>query len=100
MARLLQINDLRVIFNTDSGVVKAVDGVSYGVDLGETLAIVGESGCGKSVSALSVMGLLPKPAGKILGGEVLFNGTNLLPFRTMRCGESGAGRSRWSSRNR
>ena len=80
MARLLQINDLRVIFNTDSGVVKAVDGVSYGVDLGETLAIVGESGCGKSVSALSVMGLLPKPAGKILGGEVLFNGTDLLPL--------------------
>ena len=78
MARLLEINDLRVIFTTDSGIVKAVDGVSYGVDLGETLALVGESGCGKSVSALSIMGLLPKPAGKVLGGQVLFNGRNLL----------------------
>jgi oligopeptide/dipeptide ABC transporter ATP-binding protein len=58
--------------------VQAVDGVSYSVNLGETLAIVGESGCGKSVSALSVMGLLPHPAGKVLGGEILFDGTNLL----------------------
>ena len=58
MARLLEVDDLHVQFTTDSGIVKAVDGVSYGVDLGETLAIVGESGCGKSVSALSIMGLL------------------------------------------
>ena len=80
MPRLLELNDLRVEFSTDSGTVKAVDGVSYGVDLGETLAIVGESGCGKSVSALSIMGLLPKPAGKILGGQVLFNGADLLTY--------------------
>ena len=77
MARLLEVDDLRVEFTTDSGIVKAVDGVSYGVDLGETLAIVGESGCGKSVSALSIMGLLPS-AGRVRGGRVLFNGDNLL----------------------
>ena len=80
MPRLLELNDLHVEFSTDSGTVKAVDGVSYGVDLGETLAIVGESGCGKSVSALSIMGLLPKPAGKVLGGQVLFNGADLLTY--------------------
>jgi oligopeptide/dipeptide ABC transporter ATP-binding protein len=78
MNRLLEINDLRVEFSTDAGMVRAVDGVSYGVDRGETLAIVGESGCGKSVSALSIMGLLPKPAARIQGGEILFNGTDLL----------------------
>ena len=78
MAPLLEIKDLHVAFTTDAGTVQAVDGVSYSVDLGETLAIVGESGCGKSVSALSVMGLLPHPAGKVLGGEILFDGTNLL----------------------
>ncbi len=78
MAPLLEIKDLHVGFTTDAGTVKAVDGVSYSVDLGETLAIVGESGCGKSVGALSVMGLLPHPAGKVLGGEILFGGTNLL----------------------
>ena len=80
MPRLLELNDLHVEFSTDSGTVKAVDGVSYSVDLGETLAIVGESGCGKSVSALSIMGLLPKPAGKVLGGQVLFNGADLLTY--------------------
>ena len=77
MARLLETEDLRVEFKTDSGIVRAVDGVSYGVDLGETLAIVGESGCGKSVSALSIMGLLPS-AGRVRNGRVLFNGADLL----------------------
>src|SRR5439155_17508687 len=76
--RLLQIEDLRTWFYTDAGIVKAVDGVSYGVDLGETLALVGESGCGKSVSALSVMRLVAQPPGKIVGGQVLFNGRDLL----------------------
>ena len=77
MARLLETDDLHVEFKTDSGIVRAVDGVSYGVDLGETLAIVGESGCGKSVSALSIMGLLPS-AGRVRKGRVLFNGADLL----------------------
>lgn len=77
MARLLEVHDLHVEFTTDSGIVRAVDGVSYGVDQGETLAIVGESGCGKSVSALSIMGLLPS-AGRVCNGRILFNGTDLL----------------------
>jgi len=58
-------------------VVKAVDGVSFHIDVGEILGIVGESGCGKSVTALSVMGLVPSPPGKVLDGEIIFNGTNL-----------------------
>ena len=78
MNHLLEIKDLRVEFSTDAGTVRAVDGVSYNVDRGETLAIVGESGCGKSVSALSIMGLLPKPAARIQGGEILFNDIDLL----------------------
>ncbi|HLB11744.1 MAG TPA: ABC transporter ATP-binding protein, partial [Dehalococcoidia bacterium] len=65
-------------FFTAEGVVKAVDGVTYDLDEGETLALVGESGCGKSVSALSLMRLIPNPPGKIMGGEVIFEGENLL----------------------
>ncbi len=75
---LLQVNNLKTYFKTQDGVVKAVDGVSYYVHRGETLGIVGESGCGKSVSALSVMRLIPQPPGEIVGGEVVFDGENLL----------------------
>ena len=64
MNHLLEIKDLRVEFSTDAGTVRAVDGVSYNVDRGETLAIVGESGCGKSVSALSIMRLVATPPGR------------------------------------
>ena len=78
MTSLLDIQDLRTYFETESGLVKAVDGVSYSVEAGETLAIVGESGCGKSVTALSVMRLVPTPPGRIVGGKVLFKGRNLL----------------------
>jgi peptide/nickel transport system ATP-binding protein len=78
LASLLEIKDLQTWFYTDAGIVKAVDGVSYGVELGETLALVGESGCGKSVSALSVMRLIAQPPGKIIGGQVLFEGRDLL----------------------
>lgn len=78
MGRLLEIKNLQTHFYTQGKVIKAVDGVSYDIDEGETLAIVGESGCGKSVTALSVMGLVPWPPGKIVGGEVLFQGKNIL----------------------
>src|SRR3954463_5460900 len=74
----LEIDDLRVHFVTSRGIVKAVDGVSYTVNPGEIVAVVGESGCGKSVTALSVMRLLAKPAGQIVGGRILFDGRDLL----------------------
>lgn len=73
---LLEINGLRTHFNTRDGVVKAVDGVDLHVDRGEVLGIVGESGCGKSVMSLSIMGLVPHP-GEVVAGEILFNGTNI-----------------------
>jgi oligopeptide transport system ATP-binding protein len=75
---LLEVNGLKTQFFTQDGVVKAVNGVSFHVGEGETLGIVGESGCGKSVSVLSVMRLIPQPPGKIVGGEVLFEGRDLL----------------------
>ena len=78
MARLLEVRDLRTHFFTEDGVVKAVDGISYNLDEGEILGIVGESGCGKSVSALSIMRLIANPPGRTVGGEVLFEGEDLL----------------------
>lgn len=78
MKDLLQVKELRTYFFTDSGVVKAVDGISYSVKRGETFGLVGESGCGKSVSALSILRLIPSPPGKIVSGEILFEGKDLL----------------------
>ena len=78
MATLLQIRNLATHFYTDRGVLKAVDGINYDINEGETLGIVGESGCGKSVSALSIMRLIPDPPGKIVDGEVIFEGNDLL----------------------
>jgi oligopeptide transport system ATP-binding protein len=75
---LLEVKNLATQFNTESGIVKAVDGVSYAINEGETLALVGESGCGKSVSALSIMRLIPNPPGKITSGQILFEGEDLL----------------------
>jgi oligopeptide/dipeptide ABC transporter ATP-binding protein len=75
---VLSINDLRVEFATDDGVVRAVDGVTYDIYPGETLGIVGESGSGKSVTVLSVLGLIPEPPGRITGGEAIFKGRDLL----------------------
>jgi oligopeptide transport system ATP-binding protein len=75
---LLEVTELITNFSTHEGVVKAVDGVSFHVAEGETLGIVGESGCGKSVTMLSVMRLIPQPPGKIVGGQVLFQGVDLL----------------------
>ena len=86
MAVLLDIKDLRTHFFTEDGVVKAVDGVTYDLQEGETLALVGESGCGKSVSALSILKLIPNPPGRIVGGSVEFEGEDLinLPEDQMR----------------
>src|SRR5947207_2321579 len=78
MAVLLDVRDLHTQFSTSGGVVRAVDGVSWDVQEGETVALVGESGCGKSVSALSVMRLVAAPAGRIVGGQILFKGRDLL----------------------
>ena len=78
MANLLEVKNLKTYFFMDDGVSKAVDDVSFEVEEGHTMGIVGESGCGKSVSCLSVMRLIQDPPGKIVGGEVLFKGQNLL----------------------
>ena len=78
MEHLLDVKDLTTRFHTDDGVVYAVSGVSYTLDEGETLGVVGESGCGKSVHALSIMRLIPMPPGKIEKGEVIFRGRDLL----------------------
>jgi len=75
---LLEIDDLKVGFDTEAGLVRAVDGVSCSIDQGRTLGLVGESGCGKSVTATSILRLVPQPPGRILGGEIRFGGVDLL----------------------
>src|SRR5271168_3181308 len=82
---LLEVEDLQVHFRTPEGVNRAVDGVSFHVNEGETLAVVGESGCGKSVTAMSILRLIPEPPGKI-AGAIRFQGTDLLKLseRAMR----------------
>ena len=75
---LLEVNDLTTHFFTQDGVVKAVDGISYNVHEGEVVGIVGESGCGKSVGAMSVMKIIPNPPGRIVDGSVTFEGENLV----------------------
>ena len=76
--RLLEVNNLQTYFYTSSGVVKAVDGVSFSLKKGQTLGIVGESGSGKSVTASSIVRLVPSPPGKIAGGEIIFDGKDIL----------------------
>jgi peptide/nickel transport system ATP-binding protein len=75
---ILEIQDLKTHFFSRDGVAKAVDGVSYSIHRGETLGVVGESGCGKSVTALSILRLVPDPPGRIVGGSIRFNGVDLL----------------------
>jgi oligopeptide transport system ATP-binding protein len=91
---LLEVRNLRTEFRTGAGVVRAVDGVSYSVDPGETVAVVGESGSGKSVGALSILRLIPDPPGRVVGGEVMFAGRDLMKLsdaemREVRGGEIG-----------
>ncbi|MEV5251120.1 ABC transporter ATP-binding protein [Streptomyces werraensis] len=78
---LLEVRDLHVEFRTRDGLAKAVNGVTYGVDEGETLAVLGESGSGKSVTAQAIMGILDTPPGRITGGEVVFQGRDLLRLK-------------------
>ena len=75
---MLSVQDLKVYFISEGRVARALDGVSYEVRQGETVCLVGESGCGKTVSALTILGILPRPPAEIMGGSVLFNGQNLL----------------------
>jgi oligopeptide transport system ATP-binding protein len=81
MDKLLAVRNLRTQFRTQDGVVKAVDGVSFDIGKGETLGVVGESGCGKSVTALSIMRLIPDPPGRIVEGEIEFDGRDLLKLK-------------------
>ena len=96
IARVIEVQDLKTYFNTDNGLVKAVDGVSFYIDEQEIVGLVGESGCGKSVSQLSVMQLIPTPPGEIVSGKVEFDGHDLLKFnargsemRSIRGGQIG-----------
>ncbi|HUM16502.1 MAG TPA: ABC transporter ATP-binding protein [Candidatus Nitrosotalea sp.] len=82
--RLLDVKNLKTYFFTDEGVVRAVDGVDLYIEKGETLGVVGESGCGKSVTALSVMKLIPQPPGRIVEGQILYDGTNLVDLAPNR----------------
>jgi len=84
---LLRVDGLKTHFHTRDGTVRAVDGVSFDLHRGETLCIVGESGCGKSVTALSILGLLPKPPAKVEGGQILFEGEDLLAADEQRLRE-------------
>jgi oligopeptide/dipeptide ABC transporter ATP-binding protein len=91
---LLEVDKLITSFETDRGILRAVDQVSFSVPRGKTVGIVGESGCGKSVTAMSIVRLLPQPSGRILGGQVLFNGRDLVraserEMRSIRGGEIG-----------
>ena len=76
-APLLSVRDLVVEFATDNGVVRAVDGVSFDISAGETLELVGESGCGKTVTSLALLGLIPSPPGRIVGGSIEMQGKDL-----------------------
>lgn len=75
---LLSVEELKTYFYTNQGVVKAVDGVSFSLKLGEALGLAGESGCGKSITCLSILRLVPQPAGRIVGGKIIFEGEDLL----------------------
>lgn len=94
MGKLLEVNNLRVSYHTYAGEVQSVRGVTFDVEEGEALAIVGESGCGKSVTAKSIMGLIKKPAGEIkAGSEILYRGQNILNFSKKEWSEYRGGES-------
>ena len=78
MPPILEVDNLRTWFHTAAGPAKAVDGVSFSIEAGQTLAVVGESGCGKTVTALSILQLIPRPPGEFVSGSIRFEGTDLL----------------------
>ena len=80
MAPLLEIKGLKTHFDTDDGILRAVDGVDISINKGETLCVVGESGCGKTVTAMSVLKLIAMPPGRIVEGQILFEGRDLVPL--------------------
>ncbi len=84
MGNLIEIKDLKTSFFTSDGELRAVDGVSFEIEEGKTMGLVGESGCGKSVTALSTMQLIPKAAGRVVGGEIRYRGDDLLSFDETR----------------
>lgn len=86
-APVLDVKELRTSFISSDGEIPAVDNISFAVNKGEILGIVGESGCGKSVTSLSIMKLIPQPPGKIVGGEILLNGEDLVPATEKGCGK-------------
>ena len=81
IAPILEVSDLEVEFAVDDGKIKVLDGVSFKVAPGQTLGIVGESGCGKSVTSLAIMGLLPRPHGQVVAGSIRFQGEELLAMQ-------------------
>ena len=87
MSVLLEIKDLSTSFFTSDGEVKAVDGVTFNIEAGKTMGLVGESGCGKSVTALSIMQLLDKGVGRVVGGEINYQTENLAAFSEDRMRE-------------
>ena len=100
MTPLLDVRHLSTQFTTRSGVLRAVDGVTWDVQAGETLALVGESGCGKTVSALSILRLIPIPPGRIVAGEVSSRAKTSSSWPKRRSATSAATASPWSSRSR
>ena len=99
--RLLEIRGLKTHFKTDDGMVRAVDGVDLAIDRGETLGVVGESGCGKTVTAMTVLKLIQMPPGRIVDGQILWQGRDLVPLgRGRDATRSAARRSPSSSRSR
>jgi len=87
---LIKVSNLKTWFDTPRGILRAVDGVSFDIRKGETYALLGESGCGKSITALSLMHLVPEPAGRIAGGSVHLDGDDILQYsesrmRDVRC---------------
>ncbi len=97
---LLDVQGLETQFITPDGTVHAINGVSFSVANGETIGLVGESGCGKSVTMLSVLRLIPTPPGKIAAGTALFQGQDLLKMSEVQIEKSAGRRSAWSFRTR